>query len=221
MDHKIPLIVQADNAIILAYARLGTRTYVNEAFQLARQMLDSHRDARGISAFRLNRKTFCALLEGTKRIRDLGQVRWIMAEMMRGRKEGADPNEVDTETDEELMMHIFNMYAAYTLRTSSLVVPNQSKTTDTSDTSKVTTEVTAGVAIEGPQADSSSSLAPSLVLEGENQNPAFSHILPQSHTDVIQELRILSNRILRDRSDVDALLQPPYPSLTKSSGAWS
>ena len=87
-----------------------------------------------------------------------------MAEMVRGGKEGGDPNEVDAEIDEELMIHIFNMYAAYTLRTSSLVVADQSKTTDMGDTSKVTTEVTAGVAIEGPQADSSSLSAPSLVL---------------------------------------------------------
>ena len=150
------------------------KTYVNEAFWLARQMLDLYQDARGISAFRPDKDMFCALLEGTKRIRDLGQARWIMAEMVRGGKKGGDPNEVDTEIDEELIMHIFNMYAAYTPWTSSLVVADQSKTMDTSDTSKVTIEVTAGVAIDGPQADSSSLSALSLVLEGENQNqPSF------------------------------------------------
>jgi hypothetical protein len=39
MDHKIPPTVQAYNAVILACVpRLGTKTYVNEAFRLARQM---------------------------------------------------------------------------------------------------------------------------------------------------------------------------------------
>jgi hypothetical protein len=50
VDHRIPPTVQVYNAVILACARSGTKTYVNEAFRLARQMLDSHRDARGISA---------------------------------------------------------------------------------------------------------------------------------------------------------------------------
>ena len=77
MDHKIPPTVQAYNVVVLACARSGTKTYMNEALRLARQMLDSHRDARGISAFRPDEKTLCALLEGTKRIEDLGRARWI------------------------------------------------------------------------------------------------------------------------------------------------
>ena len=218
VDHKIPPTVQAYNAVILACARSGTKTYVNEAFRLARQMLDSHRDARGISAFRPDKKTFCALLEGTKRIGDLGRARWILAEMVRGGKEGGDPNKVDAEIDDEVMMHIFNTYAAYTpphLRTSTLVVAHQPKTTDTGDISKVTTEVTAALTVEGSQADSVSSSALSLVLEDENQNPAFSHILPQSRADVIREVKILFNRILRDRSDVDSTATASLPFADK------
>jgi hypothetical protein len=122
-------------------------------------MLDSHRDARGISAFRQGKKTVCALLEGTKRIGDLGWARWILAEMVRGGKEGGDPNKVDAEIDGEVIMHIFNTYVAYTLphlRTPTLVVADQSKTTDTGDTSKVTTEITAALTVEGSQTDSSS-----------------------------------------------------------------
>ena len=45
VDHKIPPTAQAYNAVILACARSGTKIYVDEAFQLARQMLDSRRDA--------------------------------------------------------------------------------------------------------------------------------------------------------------------------------
>jgi hypothetical protein len=55
-----------------SYAKSGTKSYVNEALRPARQMLDSHRDAHSLPAFRPDRKTFCALLEGAKRIGDLG-----------------------------------------------------------------------------------------------------------------------------------------------------
>ena len=130
MDHKIPPTVQAYNAIILACAKSSTKTCVNEVFHLARQMQDLHQDTRGILAFRLDKKTFCALLEGTKRIRDLGRARWILAEMVRGGKKGGDPNKVDAEIDDEVMVHVFNMYAAYTpphLRAPTLVVANQSR----------------------------------------------------------------------------------------------
>ena len=36
VDHKISSTIQAYNAMILACARSGTKTYVNEAFRLAR-----------------------------------------------------------------------------------------------------------------------------------------------------------------------------------------
>jgi hypothetical protein len=119
--------------------------------------------------------------------------------MVRGGKEGGNPNKVEAEIDDEVIMRVLNTYAAYTpphLRTSTLVVADQSKTTDTGNTSKVTTEVTATLTVEGSQADSSSSSAPSLVLEDENRTPAFSHIVPQSRADVIREVKILFNTIL-------------------------
>ncbi|KIM41828.1 hypothetical protein M413DRAFT_445040 [Hebeloma cylindrosporum] len=219
VDHKIAPTVQAYNAVILACARSGTKTYVNEAFRLARQMLDSHRDARGISAFRPDKKTFCALLEGTKRIGDLGRARWILAEMVRGGQEGEDPNKVDAQIDDEVVMHIFNTYAAYTpprLRAKTLVVAEQSTTPDTADKSKVATDIAGAVTVGGSQADSSSSTT-SLVLEedDENQNPAFSHIPPQSRADVIREVKILFNRILRDRSDVNSTATVSLPFADK------
>ena len=50
--------------------------------------------------------------------------------MEKGGKEGGDPNKVDAAIDDEVIMHVFNTYAAYTLphlRTLTLVVANQSK----------------------------------------------------------------------------------------------
>jgi hypothetical protein len=63
--------------------------------------------------------------------------------------------------------------------------------------------------------------APSLVLEDENQNPAFSHILPQSRADDIREVKILFNRILRDRSDVESTATTSLPFADKKSRGWS
>ena len=76
-------------------------------------------------------------------------------------------------------------------------------------------QVTAGVAVEGSQADSISSSAPSPFLEDENRNPAFSHILPQSRANVIREAKILSNRILRECSDVDSTATASLPFTDK------
>ena len=101
-DQKISPTVGSYNAIILACAKSGTKSFVNEGLRLARQMLDSHRDARGFSAFRPDMKTFCALLEGTKRIGDLGRARWILVELVRG--QGVDTKEdADTENDKQVM----------------------------------------------------------------------------------------------------------------------
>ncbi|KAF9455720.1 hypothetical protein BDZ94DRAFT_1315904 [Collybia nuda] len=83
-----------------------------QAFQLTKQMLDSHRDACGYSAFTPDRKTFCALLEGARRIGDLSRARWILAEIVNGRGNG-DGTVVEEGVDEEVMMHIFHTYAAY------------------------------------------------------------------------------------------------------------
>jgi len=215
VDYKIPPTVQAYNAIILACARSGSKTYVAEAFRLAKQMLDSNRDARGISAFRPDKKTFCALLEGTKRIGDLGRARWILAEMVRGGQDGGDPNKVDAEIDDEVIMHIFNTYAAYVppyVPPPTLVVAEQSKTPDASDNPKATT---AAVTVEGFQPNSSSSSSTSLVVEDDDQNPAFSHIPPQSRTEIIREVKILFNRILQDRSDVESTATASLPFAEK------
>ena len=150
VDHKIPPTAQAYNAVILACARSGTKIYVDEAFQLASQMLDSRRDATGISVFRPDERTFCALLEGDQEDRGFWADEMDISGDDERRKEGGDPNKVDAEIDDEVLVHIFNTYAAYTpphLRTSTLAVADQSKITDTGDISEATTEVTSALKI--------------------------------------------------------------------------
>ncbi|PPQ77260.1 hypothetical protein CVT24_009903, partial [Panaeolus cyanescens] len=115
VDHKLVPTTGSYNAIILACAKSGTKTYVNEAFRLARQMLDSHRDAKGISPYRPDRSTFRALLEGTKRIGDLGRTGWILAEMVKLTNQSLEQEAVygpqEPLIDVDIMTHVFHAYA--------------------------------------------------------------------------------------------------------------
>jgi hypothetical protein len=177
------------NAIILVCARSGVKGYVNEAFRLAKEMLDGHRDAQGRSAFKPDTKTFCALLEGAKRMGDLGRARWILAEMVRARRSGLEAQEVaDAEVDEEVMMHMFHAYAAYHppfKRTSTVLVDEEDAV---QPGSSISIETGSMLSTESQE---------SLPVE-EITQPSFSHIPPQSHSEVAREAKALFSRILRD-----------------------
>lgn len=193
VDHRLPPSLGAYNAIILACARSGSKTYVNEAFRLAKQMLDTHRDAQGTSAFRPDRKTFCALLEGAKRLGDLARARWILAEMVNGCNR--NKSDVNGDVDEEVMMHVFHAYAAYRppFRRAATLVNQQAdaspsrqkhKISPTSDSEMSTTKDEGQTAHVSP-------------LEA---TPTFSHIPPQDRSEVIREVKSLFSRILDDIS---------------------
>ena len=196
-DQKIIPTVGSFNAVILACARSGTKTYVNEALRLARQMLDSHRDAHGFPAFRPDRKTFCALLEGAKRIGDLGRARWILAEMVRGRGVNAkEETNIDKDTqveiDEEVMMHMFHAYAAYR-------PPFQRAGTKL---------------LEQPTSEQQQSVSQppitSTTIEADDA-PSFAHIPPQSRSEVIREVKILFQRTIEDRNSATAMATVSLP----------
>ena len=190
-DHRIEPTVGAYNAIILACAKSGEKTYVNEAFRLCRQMLDSHRDARGYSAFRPDRKTFCALLEGTKRIGDLARTRWILAEMVRGTGQ-QEANPIEAEIDDEVMMHVFHAYASYRppfIRSAAPLVPGHSSVSQSPtiqpNPKPVVVQATQQTEME-------------VAATNDTEGPSFAHIPPQTHSEVIREVRILFSRILED-----------------------
>jgi len=201
-DQKIIPTVGSYNAIILACARSGTKTYVNEALRLARQMLDSHRDAHGFPAFRPDRKTFCALLEGAKRIGDLGRARWILAEMVRGR--GVDSKEEDTgkdgqvEIDEEVMMHMFHTYAAYR-------PPFQRAATKLLEEKPALQQQQQQQ--QKQQQPCSQPTIPTTAVEADDA-PSFAHIPPQSRSEVIREVKVLLQRIIEDRNSTNSTSTP-------------
>ena len=197
-DQKIIPTVGSYNAVILACAKSGTKIFVNEALRLARQMLDSHRDAHGFPAFRPDTKTFIALLEGAKRIGDLGRARWILAEMVRGQGVNTKEEEADTEKNIEIngdvMMHMFHAYAAYTppfQRAATTLLEEQS-----------TPE----------QQQQQVSQPPSAAIEADGR-PSFAHIPPQSRQEVIREAKVLFERIVEDRNSANptATASPSLP----------
>ncbi|PPQ83219.1 PPR2 [Psilocybe cyanescens] len=233
-DHNISPTVASYNAVILACARSGEKSYVNEAFRLARRMLDTHRDARGLSAFRPDLKTFCALLEGSKRIGDLARARWILAEMVRGRSED-EVNSVDVEINDEVMMHMFHTYAAYKppiIRTKIVsVADGKASKVGTSDQLSPIPSSSSSTEEDIRQSDNNVSeviqasydtqegASGERIIAKEESAPsssAFPRVPPQSHAEVIREVRMLLDAILRDRNSVSSLSSLSEPSSSSS-----
>lgn len=197
-DQRMTPTVGSYNAIILACAKSGMKSFINEALRLARQMLDSSRDAHGYPAFRPDIKTFCALLEGVKRIGDLGRARWILVELVKGQRLETK-EEVDTEDtkqieiNEEVMMHMFHAYAAYSppfRRSATTLLEEQSKPEQ--------------------QQQQQLSQPPSTTIEADD-HPSFAHIPPQSRQEVIREVKFLFERILEDRNTANPSATPSLP----------
>jgi hypothetical protein len=198
VDNRIPPNTGTYAAIILACARSGKKLYVNEAFRLAKEMLDTHRDAEGTSAFQPDQRIFCALLEGAKRVGDLARTRWILAEIVRcsevGLKSvlGTNEDHVDVKVNEQVMMHVFHTYAAYKppfKRSSTILLNNNVSDPPTPAKSQ-------------PSTDESSSTSPPksqsnvLVQDAER---SFPQLPPNTHSEIITEAQILFTRILEDR----------------------
>ncbi|GLB44191.1 hypothetical protein LshimejAT787_1601210 [Lyophyllum shimeji] len=198
VDRRLSPTAGAYDAIILACARSGSTMYVNEAFRLAKQMLDAHRNARGESAFAPSRRTFCALLEGAKRVGDLARARWILAQMI-AEQRSKDGERAVENVNEEVMMHVFHAYASYRppfkrgdVR-SVKDLPAASKHHDS------------GASAEQVPAQAAS-------VEAHDQTPAFTQVPPQSSTEVIHEVQVLFDRILND-TGLRPLADPTHDDL--------
>ncbi|KAG1807843.1 uncharacterized protein BJ212DRAFT_1385770 [Suillus subaureus] len=203
----------AYDAVIRACGKAGGE-WVHEAIRFARQMRDRFggssstvggEDLQGISGPR----TWTALLDGCKRVGDLGRARWILAEAVRA--EGLT---------EEMMQHMFHAYAAYRppfKRGATRIVddgaviapaalpdqgePLASATEGTSDLPSVSADI------------SSDSDAVPTDLPRMDTAPSFSHLPPQSPGEVIAEARALFDRILHDTNPTShsSSNMPPSP----------
>ncbi|KAI0739209.1 hypothetical protein C8Q80DRAFT_1290767 [Daedaleopsis nitida] len=213
VDKGLPPTGATYNAAIYACARSGEKAYVNEAFRLAKEMLDGHRDAYGSPAFVPDRHTFCALLEGAKRVGDLAKVRWILAEIV---AEGLRATRGDVPSavvvDETIMMHVFHAYAAYKPpfdRAATVLVDRQSAdaSTEAASAPSPATEPQPSQHPPQPQPQSQPQDASAHSADASPEHPQlpsappaprFTAILPQSHAEVISEARALFARILHD-----------------------
>ncbi|KAI0651175.1 hypothetical protein C8Q79DRAFT_898304 [Trametes meyenii] len=197
IDKGIPPSAAAYSAIIFACARSGEKPYVAEAFRLAKEMMDGHRDAYGSPAFRPDRKAFSALLEGAKRTGDLAKVRWILAEII---SESLDATRGDlpdpVSVDEGIMTHVFHAYAAYQPpfnRAATVVVDQSASAASSSDPSK-----TGDPTGDAKQTEGQSDSAPHPQAPLAPRIPQFTNLLPQSNSEVLGEARALFYRILKD-----------------------
>ena len=213
VDHKLTPTSATFSAVIYALSRSGEKRYVREAFRLAKQIVDGNRDARGMSAFRPDRRLVDALLEGAKRIGDLSRTRWLLAIMVR-ETANADaraaedagkvepPESSSVMLNEGIMRHIFHAYASYKVP----FTPSLAKIVEDSD-ANVT-----GVASSSPEAarkefvDSSSAEVASDMeedfassgLPAEQDESTFSLLPPQSRAEVTREVDILFTRVVED-----------------------
>ncbi|KAI0369283.1 hypothetical protein BV20DRAFT_968143 [Pilatotrama ljubarskyi] len=209
VDKGIPPSAAAYTAVIYACARSGEKPYVNEAFRLAKEMLDGHRDAYGNPAFRPDRKAFGALLEGSKRIGDLAKVRWILAEVISESLQAARGDvRVPVFVDEGIMMHVFHAYAAYKppFKRAATVLIDESADVALDTSSE---ERKASISSEDSppteanpspptETEASAETSPQAQVPIAPRTTQFTRLLPQSHAEVLGETRTLFRRILRD-----------------------
>ncbi|KAH9943789.1 hypothetical protein B0H21DRAFT_779635 [Amylocystis lapponica] len=213
LDQGIAPTVETYAAAALACGRSGQRRYVNEAYRLAKEMLDANRDAYGRSAFRPNMRLFNALLEGAKRVGDLARVRWLLAEMV---KESVQDG-ADVEVNDSVMMHVFHTYASYRppfRRGATVLLDKQA-----ADASQPPAEPAQQATGHGDEEGAPEATDPDIqVTEAqssptsdtnashddahagppeESSSPRFSHLPPQTPVDVIREAKALFARIHR------------------------
>jgi hypothetical protein len=187
VDKNISPTTDAYNAVIFALARSGLKRFVVEAFRLAKQMIDAHRDAFGAHQFEPNRDTFVALLEGAKRTGDLGRARWILAEMVKR------PYKENDGVNSTVMGLMFNAYMAYRPPWNRHLAPvvdgaqtGTSRSTDLAAT---------------PQSDDPA--PPVTTKAGVRTDSTFGHLPPQTRQETVAEAQALFRRMRYEAQSPD------------------
>ncbi|OJA17820.1 hypothetical protein AZE42_06148 [Rhizopogon vesiculosus] len=202
----------AYDAVIRACAKAGGE-WVSEAIRFARQMR-SHfgGGTSNVSSEKLQGvggpRTWAALLDGCKRVGDLGRARWILAEAVKAQG-----------LNDEIMQHMFHTYAAYRppfKRSATRIVdnagaaaatpslPSQEDPLPSTSASQDSSSVSADVSLDFDAAPTDSYM---------DTIPSFSHLPPQSPGEVLAEARALFGRILQDTNSTSYSLSdaPPGP----------
>ncbi|KIO23502.1 hypothetical protein M407DRAFT_27028 [Tulasnella calospora MUT 4182] len=177
VENRIRPTTATYNAVMLTCSRSGRRDYMHEAYRLGKQLLDEYRhlpDDRSGAKEQLqpDLETFKAMLEAAKRMGDLPRARWILAELVR----------LGERVDEELMGHVFHVYASFkpTFQRSAVPIATQD------DLKEIPNKTDTDTGNPDPEART-----PSIQLE------PHAPIIPQSREEVLQEAQALFRRILR------------------------
>ena len=205
VDNDIPPTRDTYTAVILACARSGETKFVNEAFRLAKEMLDGHRDALGRPAFTPNNALFGALLQGAKRIRDLSRARWILAEMVQiilqqhhaRLDDGMEiPKQGEVVLTEKKIVHIFHAYASYRVpfhRSATRIMEDTIEKAPPEPTSSSSPETL--VDLSETETDKEGDVGEVATAD---TDPRFNSIPPQSREEVLAEVKNLFEGILHD-----------------------
>ncbi|KAG8959380.1 hypothetical protein FRC00_001681 [Tulasnella sp. 408] len=174
-ENRIRPTTATYNAVMLTCSRSGRKDYMHEAYRLGKQLLDEYRhlpaDGSGAKEqLQPDLETFKAMLEAAKRMGDLPRARWILAELVR----------LGERVDEELMGHVFHVYASFrpTFQRSAVPIMKQDVSKDIpneTDTGNTGHEVR----------------TPSIQLQ------LHAPVVPQSREEVLQEAQALFRRVLR------------------------
>ena len=197
--------VAAYNTIILVCAR--SKEYVVDAFRLAREMLDGHRDAYGNPQMRPTRETFEALLVAAKTRKDLPRARWILAEMLKAHEQGVKEGWDNVVwMDNRTMVHVFNAYASYLppFRREGTRIIGES---DVKDVSKVD----ASANEETPTSTQTD------IQKTPPGNARFGIKPPQTHAEVIAEVDALFQRVLDETIEASSVSQPEGDTTASST----
>ncbi|KAG8894519.1 hypothetical protein FRC01_012906, partial [Tulasnella sp. 417] len=175
VENRIQPTTATYNAVMLTCSRSGRRDYMHEAYRLGKQLLDEYRhlpdDGSGAKEqLQPDLETFKAMLEAAKRMGDLPRARWILAELVR----------LGERVDEELMGHVFHVYASFKPSFQRGAVPT--------------------VKQEDPKQNLTGTDPEN--LESEPRTPSIqvqphAPLVPQSREEVLQEAQALFRRILR------------------------
>ena len=223
VDNNIPPTREVYTAVILACARSRETKFVNEAFRLAKEMLDAHRDALGRPIFTPNRALFSALLQGANKIRNLPRARWILAEMVRiiirqhhtrvdDRMEVPKGEEVALTEDN--MVHVFHAYASYQIpfhRSVTRIAEDRGDTIETALQEPTSSNSPKSLA-DAPETKVDEEGTGEVVTA--DAEPRFSSIPPQSREEVLAEAKNLFEGILHDTErPQEPPSKPNYESL--------
>ncbi|KAI6031018.1 hypothetical protein EDC04DRAFT_2898301 [Pisolithus marmoratus] len=169
--NRIEPTLGAYEAIVLVLGRAG-KGWLSEGMRLAREMRERYPKRE-----RNQRRVWCALLEGCKRVGDLNRAWWILAEALRSNIPGEGSNTRTSGVDAKILTHIFHTYASYKppfSRTATRLLDPASHPNATAPS----------------EADASQAEPPPLPDQLQaDSTPTFPPLPPQTPSDVLAEIR--------------------------------